>query len=922
MLRIISTHLWRRAGRSLAMVLAIMVATSGFTVLTASTSRSELAVVGQVGAHFRGAYDILVRPAGSRTALERDRGLLRPNFPANQYGGISMAQWRQIAATPDVDIAAPVASLGYAQFFGRYRFDLTGAIDPAVTRQIIRHQQVWRADRGLTTAVDAAYLMYVTKRPVIRPVDGEPAGGTQLYSDGQRRSNPCGGTFWPTWEVQEDGRVLPLCLFQQPRWIAHSTPALVAHMTGSGTFEYPIAEGMENSPKLDPPVLVMMSYSVQAVDPESEARLDGLDHAVVDGKYLPLNQDADPESLLTPPFTAVPTLATTKPPVDEEMSVRMQRVELPGAGLAGLSSARAQATIAAAPVAATRSTAAVSAYQIQQSARPGGTMYSSGNLMGQIGRASPVEYDVDADGTLHPRTAAPASSAWTDPTRPPPMLWTDNAVRHTTTKVPISSKLSGIGAIVLEPVGYFDPGRLTQFDTLAKTPLDTFDVDRITGADAANRARLGDQTLDPNSNPGGYNSPPPTFLISLAWLAMLTGDAAPISAVRVRVAGITGFDGVSRERVRLAAQRIAETTGLDVEITMGASPSAQTVVLPAGSYSRPQLRLSEEWTRKGVAALIVAAADRKSVALFLLILVVCVLFLANAVSAAVRDRSPELGILSCLGWRRWRVAGVIAGEVFALGVLAGALSALLAVPISRGIGAPVTWTQALWAVPVAIGVAIVAAAPPAWRGTRSGPLSTIRGTTSDTRLGRLPALPNMLGVSMANLSRAPGRTALGASALAVGVGGLTILAAITWTFHGTVTGSLLGDAVSLQVRGVDTIAVAATVLLGLIAVVDVQYLNVRDRAAELAVLRATGWTGAALGRLIAYEGSAIGLLGALLGAAVGLGATAWFAGGVSAALLLTAAAVAASGTALAVVASLAPAFLMNRASLTGQLAEE
>jgi hypothetical protein len=60
--------------------------------------------------------------------------------------------------------------------------------------------------------------------------------------------------------------------------------------------------------------------------------------------------------------------------------------------------------------------------------------------------------------------------------------------------------------------------------------------------------------------------------------------------------------------------------------------------------------------------------------------------------------------------------------------------------------------------------------------------------------------------------------------VAVGVAGLTVLAAVTAAFHGVVVGSLLGDAVAVQVRGVDYVAVAATVTLGVLAVADVVFL--------------------------------------------------------------------------------------------------
>ena len=76
--------------------------------------------------------------------------------------------------------------------------------------------------------------------------------------------------------------------------------------------------------------------------------------------------------------------------------------------------------------------------------------------------------------------------------------------------------------------------------------------------------------------------------------------------------------------------------------------------------------------------------------------------------------------------------------------------------------------------------------------------------------------------------------------------GLTLLSAVTFAFRGVVVGSMLDNAVAVQVRGVDYVAVAATVALGVLAVADMMFLNIRERAAELATIRSFGWRESAL----------------------------------------------------------------------------
>jgi ABC-type antimicrobial peptide transport system permease subunit len=128
--------------------------------------------------------------------------------------------------------------------------------------------------------------------------------------------------------------------------------------------------------------------------------------------------------------------------------------------------------------------------------------------------------------------------------------------------------------------------------------------------------------------------------------------------------------------------------------------------------------------------------------------------------------------------------------------------------------------------------------------------------------------------------------------------------------------------VSLSVRGADTVAAAATVLLGAAAVADVLYLNIRDRAAELATLRAVGWTDAELGRLVGYEGLTLGLVGSTTGAAIGLASAGWLIGALPGALLLVAVLVALAGALVSAFAALVPAALLPRLRPARLLAEE
>ena len=263
-------------------------------------------------------------------------------------------------------------------------------------------------------------------------------------------------------------------------------------------------------------------------------------------------------------------------------------------------------------------------------------------------------------------------------------------------------------------------------------------------------------------------------------------------------------------------------------------------------------------------------------------------------AAAVRGRRRELGVLACLGWTPGKLFLSAFGELGAIGLLAGLLGAAAALPAAALLGLHASAGRALLAIPAAVAVALVAGTPPAWLAARAVPLAAVRPPVLGMRRAHNARGATVMAIR--NLARTPGRAFIGTVSLAVGIAALTLLIAVSFAFRGVVVGSLLGDAVAVQVRGVDYIAVAVTVALGILAAADVVFLNSRERYAELATLRAVGWGEAALGRLVITEGTVIGFAGSLAGSALGLAGAAEFTGQLPASLCVLAAAAGVAGT--------------------------
>ena len=165
MLRMVWSQLRRRGGRTIALLLAILVAAGGFTVLTASSAANRLQAVGTVKAHARTVYDVLVRPKGARSDVEQAQNLVQPGFLSGIYGGITLAQWEQIKALPGIDVAAPVAMVGYVVPRLLLPVNMRAAL-PTTADGVARLDVAWSFDNGLSHEKQAPDFAYLTTHPL------------------------------------------------------------------------------------------------------------------------------------------------------------------------------------------------------------------------------------------------------------------------------------------------------------------------------------------------------------------------------------------------------------------------------------------------------------------------------------------------------------------------------------------------------------------------------------------------------------------------------------------------------------------------------------------------------------------------------------------------------------------------------------
>ncbi|RLQ94211.1 ABC transporter permease [Falsibacillus albus] len=112
MLRFIWQNWWRNKERFILLLVGALIVSTGLSYLVGVTQSNNGTIVDELQKRWKSSYHIVVRPPGSRSVTE-DKNLFEPNYLSGLAGGITMDQYETIKSMGDIDVAAPIAMLGY-----------------------------------------------------------------------------------------------------------------------------------------------------------------------------------------------------------------------------------------------------------------------------------------------------------------------------------------------------------------------------------------------------------------------------------------------------------------------------------------------------------------------------------------------------------------------------------------------------------------------------------------------------------------------------------------------------------------------------------------------------------------------------------------------------------------------------------------
>src|SRR5258708_2996889 len=298
-----------------------------------------------------------------------------------------------------------------------------------------------------------------------------------------------------------------------------------------------------------------------------------------------------------------------------------------------------------------------------------------------------------------------------------------------------------------EAVGEFtDNGLAAQINNpLNWLPENTYSVPPVILRYDAQGHPVTPATLLPTTNPAGFVVQPPLALTTIAAACELVGNRC-ISAIRVRVAGVTTPNQESWKHIQQVAQEIQKERGLQVVVTVGSSPQPTLVYVPGVGFGElgadrniaPIGWVEERWIHIGVGLTYLNQLGSTRLLLLGAVLAVCLGYLAVAFSALVSSQRREFAILSVLGWRPWQPIRLFLAQALLFALVGGLVGMGIAMLMITLLEAIPLWPVVVWTLPTMLVMALVSILYPLWQIWHIRPAELLRaGSTVSSGQARL-----------------------------------------------------------------------------------------------------------------------------------------------------------------------------------------
>ncbi len=777
----------------------------------------------QVQDYWRTDYDILVRPAGS-TFLYDEAGnrLVEPNFLSGQQGGITDEQLELINSIDGIEVAAPVAFLGYFP-----------------VGMLIEGEAV---DDDPANA-EAPWLVYKNVR-TFTMTDGwqEAVASDTLYDIENHTDDFSMESYTGVLSFTgENGEKYPLPQSITSIYANLSGGENKVRLSGKETWESRLAyfEHENMQPIYQYNGLFNLYLPVAAIDPQAEQALVGLEDALQEGRYLSFT---DTYRIPNDSYSYfIPVLINESSFQNISINIKTYRLTDPAQENLSLSLSSGGITYLEGMQSELlgEKTTTLHDYFLQyirvfmkQGGLVGGTIWD-------YLRPSPVQYTQTA-GQKAALSISPSGVSWYGPIPGVSVDPAQGAFRKALRDDFVLVEKHMGYSFGFAPVGIYDLAGLGG-STINQVPQELYSAPTaLLREDGDGNVLQQEVTIIPTNNPLGYLSQPPVMLTTLSAAKFLAQRDDYISAVRIRVAGVETAGEASQRKIEKVAREIEELTGLQVDITLGSSPQTMLVDVQGSEKVQALGKLEELWVRQLVGITLQRDFTRFDSLLFAAMFFSFAVFLYSSVSLNLIGREQEIGVLKTIGWKDRRILGYLLSEALLLALVVGCIACLGTLGVTAWLGQPIALNRAVWIFPLMLGLFILGTAIPFIQASRRTPLSLLQQGELHEGSGKASAF-NMRSLTSRNISKQRLRFATATLGLIPAFLALILFLFITMIMAGELSGSLLGQHIQVLIQPYHYWVMALIWLVCQLILLNVNAINLNKRKGEIGVLLTAGW---------------------------------------------------------------------------------
>jgi hypothetical protein len=418
----------------------------------------------------------------------------------------------------------------------------------------------------------------------------------------------------------------------------------------------------------------------------------------------------------------------------------------------------------------------------------------------------------------------------------------------------------------LDYIGIFNPQKLNiSKDPLTELPVETYFPSKASLVLSEEEKPVNPpKEMKPVNNPYGFLTKPPLMLTTIEAAAEIIGKD-PISAIRVNVKGVETFNEKSEAVLQKVAKQIEEKTGLIVDVTLGSSPQPALTHIPGIEGKESIGWVEQPWIKIGSSMTIFNEAKLGISGVVGSVVAVAIVYVFSSNLIMMYGRKKEFAVFLALGWRPGQLSKLLMLEATLLGLAVSGISWLILGWFLVSSGVQTSGLRFFLIGLLGLLIYWLGSLLPAILVRKISPYETMRAGEISTYRKRVIKSESLLGMVLNGLLSKWKRTSLSVFSIGLPTGMLLFFLFITFRLKGVMFTTWLGQYVAMEVSSMHYVAMGIALSIAVLTTAEIIWQNVTERKAEIAVLKAIGWQNASIRSLVMLEGALCGIFAGIVG---------------------------------------------------------